>query len=239
MFSSPQHEIDTWTSTVGQAMIRGWLTHEELQILNSKAVKPAHRAVMIWTWIGSLVGESIADCIKGGQPPVGGKLDQLSGNAIRATNKVKGSVAHQIPLLYVHTVAVLVHFNNILLAVATGVLMGSQTQRAVSTDVAVSSNVGREEEGDFVRSVQSVIVGLFSLVVNPLVYQSFLHIGACLNDPFSEESYGWPIHEYVDELEETLIEIDHLGSQAPKYDVPEKKALDMATATTTPRRYQT
>merc|ERR1719388_692035 len=219
MFHSDKHEADKWVSTVGQCMLRGWMQHEEMVILNS-CTEPRNRASLIWSWIGVLIGQTFSDLNQKGQPPVAAQLTKLALSAMCALSQVKTSVSYQIPLSYVHTVAILVHVNNILLAVLTGVATATQAQRAVESDSALEGDASRAVKQDFARSVQRMIVYTFSLIVNPLIYQAFLHIGTCLNDPFSGRGTGFPIHEFVDELEDTLMEIELLGEQNPTTVVP-------------------
>jgi hypothetical protein len=230
MFQSDEHEQEKWVTTVGQSMLRGWMLHEEMVILNNCS-EPRNRASLIWSWIGVLVGQTFASLTEKGQPPVAAQLTKLALAAMCALSNVKTSVSYQIPLSYVHTVAVLVHVNNILLAVLIGVSTASQAQRAVESDSALEGDASRAVKQDFARSIQRMIVYGFSLFVNPLIYQAFLHIGTCLNDPFSEHGSAFPIHEFVDELEETLIEIDMLGEQQPTTVKPmvieEKKKQDL------------
>jgi len=214
MFQAEEFEEEKWVTTVGQSMLRGWMNHQEMVILNS-CREHRERASLIWSWIGVLVGDTFKDLTQKGQPPVAAQLTKLALSAMCALSQVKTSVSYQIPLSYVHTVAVLVHVNNILLAVLTGVATASQAHRAVESDAALEGDASRAVKEDYARSIQRMVVYAFSLVVNPMIYQAFLHIGTCLNDPFSERGSAFPIHEFVDELEETLIEIEILGDQQP------------------------
>merc|ERR1719327_1757712 len=202
-------------------MLRGWMNHDEMVILNNSPEK-RNRASMIWSWIGVLVGQTFSDLNQKGHQPVAAQLTKLALAAMCALSNVKTSVSYQIPLSYVHTVAVLVHTNNILLAVLIGVSTASQAQRAVESDSALEGDASRAVKQDFARSIQRMIVYAFSLFVNPLIYQAFLHIGTCLNDPFSGRGTAFPIHEFVDELEDTLMEIELLGEQNPTTVVPVK-----------------
>jgi hypothetical protein len=230
MFHPDEHEQDKWVSTVGQSMLRGWMQHEEMVILDG-CTEHRHRASLIWSWIGVLVGETFTDLTSKGEPPVAAQLTKLALSAMCELSNVKTSVSYQIPLSYVHTVALLVHVNNILLSVLTGIATASQAQRAVDSDSALDGGASREDKQDFARSIQRMIVYGFALVVNPLIYQAFLHIGTCLNDPFSERgSSSFPIHEFVDELEDTLHEIEILGDQQPTTVIPLAKRDEGADA---------
>jgi hypothetical protein len=219
MFHEDEFEQDKWVTTVGQSMLRGWMNHDEMVILNNSPEK-RNRASMIWSWIGVLVGQTFSDLNQKGHQPVAAQLTKLALAAMCALSNVKTSVSYQIPLSYVHTVAILVHTNNILLSVLVGVATASQAQRAVDSDSALEGDASRGDKKDFARSIQRMIVYSFSLFVNPLIYQAFLHIGTCLNDPFSETGSAFPIHEFVDELEETLTEIEILGDQQPNTAIP-------------------
>merc|ERR1719235_1823202 len=186
MFHPDEHEHDKWVATVGQSMLRGWMNHDEMVILNNSPEK-RNRASLIWSWIGVLIGQTFSDLNQKGQPPVAAQLTKLALAAMCALSNVKTSVSYQIPLSYVHTVSILVHTNNILLAVLTGVATASQAQRAVDSDSALDGDASRAVKEDFARSIQRMIVYAFSLLVNPLIYQAFLHIGTCMNDPFGEQ----------------------------------------------------
>jgi hypothetical protein len=214
MFHPDEYEKEKWVTVVGQSMLRGWMQQEEMVILNSCS-DVRNRANLIWSWIGVLVGQTFSDLTKGGQQPVAAQLTKLALSAMCALSNVKTTVSYQIPLSYVHTVALLVHVNNILISVITGIAGASQAQRAVDSDSALEGDASRAVKQDFARSVQRMIVYAFAVLVNPLIYQAFLHIGTCLNDPFSERGSAFPIHEFVDELEETLQEIEVLGNQKP------------------------
>merc|ERR1719313_1315419 len=156
-FHDDDYEHDKWVATVGQSMLRGWMQHEEMVILNS-CKEPRNRASLIWSWIGVLIGQTFSDLTQKGQPPVAAQLTKLALAAMCALSDVKTSVSYQIPLSYVHTVAILVHVNNILLAVLTGVATASQAQRAVDSDSALEGEASRAVKEDYARSVQRMIV---------------------------------------------------------------------------------
>merc|ERR1719263_225775 len=133
------------------------MQHEEMVILNSCS-EPRNRASLIWSWIGVLVGDTFKDLTQKGQPPVAAQLTKLALSAMCALSNVKTSVSYQIPLSYVHTVAVLVHVNNILLSILTGIATASQAQRAVDSEEALDGHASRAVKEDFARSIQRMIV---------------------------------------------------------------------------------
>merc|ERR1719426_224012 len=157
MFHDDEHEKEKWVTTVGQSMLRGWMQHEEMVILDNCS-EPRNRASLIWSWIGVLVGQTFASLPEKGQPPVAAQLTKLALAAMCALSNVKTSVSYQIPLSYVHTVAILVHVNNILLSVLTGVATASQAHRAVESDAALEGDASRAVKEDYARSIQRMVV---------------------------------------------------------------------------------
>merc|ERR1719443_1913960 len=125
MFQPDEHEQEKWVTTVGQSMLRGWMQHEEMVILNS-CKEPRNRASLIWSWIGVLIGETFTDLNQKGQPPVAAQLTKLALAAMCALSNVKTSVSYQIPL-----------------SVLVGVATASQAQRAVDSDSALEGDASR------------------------------------------------------------------------------------------------
>jgi len=208
-----------WVATVKLCRERAWLSAaEEPRLL---AGHPEHRAEMVWSWIGSVLAAQITELTKAGAPPTAARVTALAAGCMHFLHKTKASVAFQIPLTYTHTVATLVHVNNIVLAFTSGMVLAISIQAAHRYDHALEHGEtpgGREitdrREG-LALSVQTFLMRLFYLVISPLVYQAFLQIGSCMNDPFSDADHAAPLSEYIDELEVGLLELEHLAKSKP------------------------
>lgn len=105
--------------------------------------------------------------------------------------EIKKYVQFQLPYMYSHMLALFVHLNNILIALACGAAI------AVSVGDLVRPSSGA---GDRLRAMQAIAVQVFILLIQPLVYQAFLEIASTLCDPFTHKDYGMPLHQQIDEL---------------------------------------
>lgn len=202
---------EVWSREVLKCRRRGWLSEDEQQRL--ELAHPEHRAELVWSWIGTVLSMQIVDLKS--TPPLASRVTVLGGRCIETLQWTKCTVAQQIPLTYVHIVAVLVHANNIILAVTSGITIGISMQAAHRFDHALDNgrDISGRREG-LLQSVQIIVMRLFYMVISPLVYQAFLHIGSCMNDPFSEDyGHGTPLGEFIDDLEESFIEVEALASQ--------------------------
>merc|ERR1719162_2613294 len=94
----------------------------ERQILEQLADRPGQ----MWVWVGSLIGRMALD---GDVPPMPsptyGRIMNLAQEAQGGLRQVRTSIVVQMPFVYVHTLACLVHLNCILLAVSLGLAVGT------------------------------------------------------------------------------------------------------------------
>merc|ERR1719321_2260004 len=88
--------------------------------------KVSDRAGLCWVWVASLLGRLAQD---GDIPPMAsptyGRLITLAQVVNDGIRKVRVSVAVQSPFVYVHTLAMLVHINNIFCAISFGSVLGT------------------------------------------------------------------------------------------------------------------
>merc|ERR1719191_107362 len=141
--------------------------------------------------------------------PTYGRIMNLAQAANDAIRQVRSSITVQVPFLYVHTLATLVHLNNLLCAISFGFTLGSSGgallmhagYRVYPRDI---SGVSKEPELRPVeKEVQIILMGLMTCFVAPLLYQAFLEIGLSLSAPFNSDdglpspqagSPGWRLH---------------------------------------------
>jgi len=80
----------------------------------------------MWVWVGSLIGRMALD---GDVPPMPsptyGRIMNLAQAAQGGLRQVRTSIVVQMPFVYVHTLACLVHLNCILLAMTMGLALGT------------------------------------------------------------------------------------------------------------------
>merc|ERR1719352_269659 len=85
----------------------------------------ANSSCCLWMWVASLVGRMAQD---GDIPPMAsptyGRIMNIAQNAHGGIRTVKQSIYVQAPFTYVHTLAILVHVNNIISVASFGVGLG-------------------------------------------------------------------------------------------------------------------
>lgn len=70
------------------------------------------------------------------------------------------------------------------------------------------------------RGVQSLLVTLCCLVIEPMLYQAFLIIASTLADPFTHDKYGLPVLDYIHDLTTSLHEMNMFAAHKPDMTLP-------------------
>jgi predicted membrane chloride channel (bestrophin family) len=99
------------------------LLDDEVEFLKTMRDPPG----MMWMWISNLVGKLSQDgYIPGMATPTYGRIMNLCQNGHGGMRSVRASVSVQAPLPYTHTLAILVHINNLINAILLGLVLGVQ-----------------------------------------------------------------------------------------------------------------
>jgi len=213
LYEPPEIVEQRWGELKSLALSEGLASREELDLLEKEADR-ADRSLAVWAWIGRTIGTMKLP------PPVMTLALSTGTNSIACIKKIKMEVQCQMPLMYTHMLAFLVHLNNLMLAVATGVgtaimlgdvLHAFGASRSKLHHVDVTDDPDRP--GKLYRAVQGIIVATLSLLVQPVIYHAFLQIGAILADPFTHESHGLPMLDYVKQLRSQLREMNMMADQ--------------------------
>jgi len=128
--------------------------------------------------------------------------DRLCGlvqDGVAALSAIRTTSSFQLPYIYVHLLAFMVHLVNMLTAVSTGVTVGIMFAK---------SRVGHAPL-DFNALASN---GVF-LVVQAFVYQAFLTIGAALSFPLTGTAYNVPLGKMVDTLDAQLVLMNKLADE--------------------------
>jgi len=192
---------EKWRRMVEYCTSVGFAFPEEMTALES--VHMQDRSAVVWTWIGVHIGE--CDKLSG---PIKSVFTNLGNEAIACIKKMKTFVTMQLPFMYSHMLALLVHLNNVMLAFASGLSIA-----VLVGDCSVGLGYGGFPRNMALvyRGIQSIIVALLGLMVQPMLYQAFLEIAATLCDPFTDPVYGLPLLDYVEELRIQLREFNELA----------------------------
>mmetsp|Transcript_5442 Transcript_5442/g.14705 ORF Transcript_5442/g.14705 Transcript_5442/m.14705 type:complete len:444 (-) Transcript_5442:41-1372(-) len=193
------------------------LCHPEEKELLMQAYEPAQT---VWTWVASLVGRMALD---GDIPPMStptyGRILNIVQNAHSGIREVRAAVCVQAPFIYIHTLAVLVHFNNVINAISFGLTSGVSMAKFVHIPHDISE---RHQERMYAREAQNLIIAFFLSMLGPFLYQALLEVSVCIAQPFNKESDSAmiPTVRLLKCLERDLCECDYLSRHTPGWETP-------------------
>lgn len=198
---------------------------EEMELL-SKASEPCQT---IWTWVASLVGRMAMD---GDIPPMPsptyGRILGIITAAHGAIRQVRSSVCVQAPFIYIHTLAVLVHFNNVINAVSFGLTWGVSLAKMWHFD----SQSKKHEDRMYAKEIQNLTIAFFLSMVGPFLYQALLDVSVCIAQPFNKDNDNAmiPTVRLLKNLERDLCECDYVSRKPPFWGEPHFKPINAANA---------
>jgi len=178
--------------------------HEHEFLLQMPAVHgKCLRATSVFTWVGWRIKDVVASHKI--PPPIHARLMVMANDADDKINLSKVFSQVQMPFMYTHMLALLVHVNNILVAITCGLTMGAAAGEIYQRHKQPGS--GGVPPRDIYTAVQTLGVQMLIMVLNPLLYQAFLQIAATLCYPFGDHGESWarlPLQRCLNELEEHL-----------------------------------
>lgn len=196
----PSVNLNTYWDELFQGLLeRGDVTEEEVAVLAEAPWQ--QRSFFCW----SLVSERIAAQREGMTTPDGDvdmmAYDRLCGlvqSGIDGVSYMKTLAAYQLPFIYVHMLAFMVHFVNILTAIGSGVSVGLMLAQSAKTGHPL-------DRGELMSD-------MVFLVVQAFLYQAFLSIGAGLSFPVTGGAYNIPLDELIVTLEKQVRLMNSLAN---------------------------
>lgn len=177
------------------------------------------RSTAVWTWIGEMMTQVKNEKNDQGAPqvppPMHVRLLFLCHDCMAQVEELKTNLTVQLPFTYAHMLAVLVHIANILLAVSCGLSLGSSMaetmhRRSQMRDMAT---IPTEMLKEFYEAVQTSFMQVVMVLIQPLLYQSFLTISHSLCYPYGDEICHMPTEIFIQQMEfELQIMRDSKGS---------------------------
>jgi len=128
---------------------------------------------------------------------------------VRAMHLVKA------PFVYVHTLAILVHVNNILNAISFGLVLGMTVEVAMGKD-------GGKHSNDLPKLVISLLMQFCISMVVPFLYLALLEVCVCVSQPFTFEDSKIPSLQFIRNLEQDIANATVMGDNT-KWDKPRFK----------------
>lgn len=179
--------------------------------------------IQMWTWVASLLGRMAQS---GEIPPMAsptyGRIIQLAQAAQDAMKEVRQVVRVQTPYVYTHTLAMIVHVNNILSAMSFGLTLGACTGSIlVHIDPGLHLyKITPEPHHLLIEDAQSIIIQGFKCYVAPMLFHACLEIGIGLTRPFHNEDARIPAERLFQELRQDLQDSCKLANNPPSWEKP-------------------
>lgn len=161
-------------------------------------------AAGLWTWISSLIGRMAQDGeVPPMQSPTYGRIMNLAQDAHNGIRHVRSSISIRAPFVYVQLLTSLVHINNVMNAIALGIVSGVAISEVLirrGLHYHTPKVSGNESE----RDLQFFLVTSIMCALGPLLYHALIEISVCLATPFASDFGKIPIHRLLMLLEEDL-----------------------------------
>jgi hypothetical protein len=179
-----------------------------------RLMKHTESYALLWTWVASLIGRMAQN---GEIPPMAsptyGRILNIVQQAYGSIRDVRALHLVKAPFVYVHTLAVLVHVNNILNAVAFGLVLGLALVEFVGKGNAYNKTA-------WANMCCSLFMQFCFSMVAPLLYLALLEVSVCVAQPFTYEDAKIPACRFVKNLEEDLKNAASMGDDPPHWEKP-------------------
>lgn len=241
LYASLLTQYQRFTVAEGDLMAEAWDRFEEFRVdLDGNSVRLLEnweinmlRAMrdppgIMWMWIANLIGKLSQDgLVPPMQTPTYGRIMNLCQRGHGGIRSVRTAVCVQAPLPYTHTLAVLVHFNNLLNAITFGMVFGCSLGTVLvraGYHIHPARATGKETSQD----MQMIGVTFLYCFFGPLMYQGLLLIGFHLAQPFDHEDTSVPLDVFLHRLEADLrdgnLMMARLPGIIPGFDLPSFKS---------------
>jgi len=173
---------------------------------------------LLWTWVASWIGRMSQD---GEIPPMAsptyGKLLNNVQWAYDSIRDTRGVLLIKNPLVFIHTLGVLVHVNNILNALCFGVVWGISTTAAFGPGYELAERKTRAKI--YFRLIMQLLVSM----LGPVLYLAIFSVSVCVNQPFTYQESKIPAKRFLKSTEFDLAGAAAIGANPPSWSRPQYK----------------
>jgi len=171
---------------------------------------------LLWTWVASLIGRMSQDGEIPPMPsPTYGRILNIVQQAYGSIRDVRAVHMIKAPFIYIHTLAILVHVNNILNAISFGLILGI----AFTTGNADSKS-GVRFDRHWSAVLTSVFMSFCTSMLAPVLYLALLEVSVCVAQPFTYADAKIPGHRFIRALEDDLKSASDLSDHPPLWQKP-------------------
>jgi len=175
------------------------------------------KSSLMWLWIMAYIGRLAVDGeVPAMATPTYGRLMEQAAGGLEGIRQVRTSVSVQVPFIYVHTLAALVHLNSILCAITLGMSLG-----VFMGNILVHLGVHPTETRHNLPSDmgQQLFVALMSQGMGPFMYTAFLQISLAFSYPVGphSEAARIPGLKFIGALMRDTTQANTLASNPPSW----------------------
>lgn len=201
----------------------------EIALLRNASDPSSH----IWLLVGSLIGRMAQD---GEIPPMAsptyGRIIHLVQHAQSSLKEVRQSGFVQVPFVYTHTLAIIVHLNNMVAVISFGLTFGAcmgSIMVHLDPDLRLYSDQPHPHH-ILIEDFQDLIIQFFKCFFAPILYQACLEIGISIANPFSMGGSTIPTERLFQELIDDIAVSNNIAKHPPLWEKPMFKAPPVAAA---------
>lgn len=192
-----------WDSRFAYLRQRGLLQEKEEKKLRSKQQKVSRDleidmgiySAMVWTWIARIVSDIREE--PGVLVPMYVRLVSLIHTCLGNVDKLKTTVQIQIPFSYVYIFSMIVHLNNVMLAMCSGLEISTSLMQIGVTAEKLEQAPNLSVYRKLFNAMQIVWFQTILLLCQPLLYQACLVISHMLSHPFGDHSFHLPTETFL------------------------------------------
>merc|ERR1719223_671812 len=167
---------------------------------------------LLWTWVASLIGRMSQN---GEIPPMAsptyGRILNIVQEAYGSIRNVRSLQMVKAPFIYIHTLAILVHVNNILNAISFGIVLGISLGGTFVSDPKKSTLANMH---------MSLFMQFCFSMLAPVLYLALLDVSICISQPFTYHDAKIPAIRFIRSLEADLQKAASLGNSPPLWEKP-------------------
>jgi hypothetical protein len=188
----------------------GLVTPNEKELL----MQHTESYALVWTWVASLIGRMAQNGEIPPMPsPTYGRILNIVQMAYGSIRDVRALHLVKAPFIYVHTLAILVHVNNILNAIGFGLVLG----------LALLEFTGKGDlynKNSWANICCSLFMQFCFSMVAPFLYLALLEVSVCVAQPFTYMDAKIPALKFLKGVEEDLKKAEDFGDDPPDWDKP-------------------
>mmetsp|Transcript_132074 Transcript_132074/g.257364 ORF Transcript_132074/g.257364 Transcript_132074/m.257364 type:complete len:430 (-) Transcript_132074:23-1312(-) len=196
-------------------------TRPHLFVPKEKTVLMQHQDsyALLWTWVASLIGRMAQD---GDIPPMTsptyGKLLTTIQQAYGCIRDTRGVLLIKSPFIFIHTLGVLVHTNNVLNAICFGLVLCASTTASLG-----ASSLELADRKVRAKIYARLIMQLLVSMLGPVLYLAIFNVSVCVNQPFIYQEAKIPALRFLKFAELDLAGAAAIGNNPPSWGRPHFK----------------